>query len=434
MKTPWAYLSAMEDGGQAPEGSEEQWRVPADEAISQALGQVPRKLLVAGVCEPLASLDAPVGCLAPIEQAPPCPSPSAAGLALSAADISPGDRVLVQGRAVGWLGLAAGALADGGVVRVEEEHEELRARWRSSRPFRMRDDVRLGDGPTATETGFDRVLAWDPGKGASRRLPRRLDEQGSVLIARADTDGPRLSRIVHHGDAETTLSLTGLEPSEARAPGRNVTTAGDVLRQEAILAAAWTGRRPDGLAREVGLSVDETIDKALAEQGLIRRTPERAAAARVGFHLGYTQQMLGNQREAVGAYSASIEVLPTAEAYTFRGWVRSQQDELAEAIEDCRRAIDEDPTLGNPYNDIGAYRLEQGRPAEAIEWFEKAIDAERYASPEFPYLNKARAHLMLDDPSEARRALVDALELRPGFDPARRLLDRIDRGPDELGA
>jgi protein-L-isoaspartate O-methyltransferase len=385
--------------------------------------------LVPGVCEPLAPLDAPVGCLSPVEQAPPCPSPSAAGLVLAAADLSPGDRILVQGRAVGWLALAAAALVDDAIVHVEEEHENLRARWRSARPFRMSDDVRLDDGPEAGPSGFDRVIAWNPGRGASRRLPDRVDGDGSVLFASADPDEPTLARIVVQGDAETTLTLTELQPPAD--DGDLVPTAGDLLRQETILASAWTGERPAGLAREIGLSVDETIEQALVDQGLVRRAPERAAAARLGFHLGYAQQTLGNLDEARRAYTASAEVLPTAEAYTFRGWVRSQQDDLAEAIEDCRRAIDEDPSLGNPYNDIGAYRLEQGRPAEAIEWFEKALEADRYASPEFPYLNMARAHLMLDEPGQARQALLGALELRPGFEPARRLLDRIDRGPGD---
>jgi Tfp pilus assembly protein PilF/protein-L-isoaspartate O-methyltransferase len=423
----------MADGGQAPEEADAPWRAPASDRVTEALGQVPRRLLVPGVCEPLADLDAPVGCLSPVEQAPPCPSPSAASLLLEAADISAGDRVLVQGRAVGWLGLAAGALAEGGVVHVEEEHEALGARWRSARPFRMRDDVRLTGATSSEDTDFDRVVAWSPGPGANRRLPGRLDETGSVLIAQPDPEEPRLARVVRQGEADTTMTLTELALPGVPAASEAAPTAGDLLRQEALLAAAWTGERSSRVAREVGLSVDETIGQALADQGLVRRAPERAAAARLAFHLGYTQQTTGHLDQALEAYAASVEVLPTAEAYTFRGWVHSLRDELSAAIEDCQRAIDEDPSLGNPYNDIGTYRLEQGHPSEAIDWFEKALDADRYASPEFPYLNMARAYLALDEPGEARGALLEALELRPGFEPARRLLERIDEGPDGVG-
>lgn len=212
LKTPAPYSSPMADGGPTAQPADAHWRVPPTEAIRQALDQVPRKLLVPGVCEPLAPLDAPVGCLSPVEQAPPCPSPSAAGLVLAAADLSPGDRILVQGRAVGWLALAAAALVDDAIVHVEEEHENLRARWRSARPFRMSDDVRLDDGPEAGPSGFDRVIAWNPGRGASRRLPDRVDGDGSVLFASADPDEPTLARIVVQGDAETTLTLTELQP------------------------------------------------------------------------------------------------------------------------------------------------------------------------------------------------------------------------------
>lgn len=409
------------------------FRGPVGDRVRDAIGQVPRNLLTPGVCKPLADLDAPVGCLSPIEQAPPCPSRSAAALVLEALDPGPGDRVLVQGRAVGWLGLILARLVEDGTVRIEEEHESLRARWRSTRPFRRQDSVRLADAGEPSKPGVDKVLAWAPGRQAARRLPRRLDEEGTVLLAHPDPEEPELARIVRQGDAETTLDLTEQVPRPRGVEVEAAPSAGDVLRQEAVLAVAWTGDRPEGLAREIGLSVDETIGEGLAGQGLVRQAPERAAAARVAFHLAYTHQMLGNLEPAAEAYSASIEVLPTAEAYTFRGWVRSQQDRLEEAIEDCRRAIDEDPTLGNPYNDIGAYRLEQGRPSEALEWFRKAVEAERYSSPEFPYLNMARAHLMLDEEDQARQALEEALDVRPGFEPARRLLDRIDGPADEFG-
>ncbi len=422
----------MDEDARSVDGpsDEDAWRVPVDAEIQQALLRTPRKLLVPGVCEPMATLDAPVGCLSPLEPAPPCPSPAAAGLLLQAADLSPGDRVLVQGRGIGWIALAASVLTKEAMVWVEEEHEGLRARWREAHPFRMRDSIRLKDAGRASNANVDRVIAWNPGGGASDRLPRRLDEEGSILLAASDPEDPKLERIVRQGEAEATLSLTELAPGTGTGPGAGAApagTVGDLLRQESLLASAWTDERPPGLAREIGLSVDETIGRALAERRLTGRVPERAAAARIAFHLGYTHQTLGNLQDAAEAYTASSRALATAEAYTFRGWVRSHQDRISEAIEDCRRAIDEDPTLGNPYNDIGAYRLEQNRPREAIEWFEKAVEAERYASPEFPYLNMARAHLLLDEPEKARASLHEALDLRPGFQPAQRLLDRIDQ-------
>jgi len=36
------------------------------------------------------------------------------------------------------------------------------------------------------------------------------------------------------------------------------------------------------------------------------------------------------------------------------------QGKLEDAIAECQRAIKIDPDFGNPYNDIGAYMIEQG--------------------------------------------------------------------------
>ncbi|MCU0228257.1 MAG: tetratricopeptide repeat protein, partial [Bryobacterales bacterium] len=76
--------------------------------------------------------------------------------------------------------------------------------------------------------------------------------------------------------------------------------------------------------------------------------------------------MNGRLEDAILLYRESISTLPTAEACTFLGWVYRFQGKLQEAIEECKNAILIDPTLGNPYNDIGAYLIELGRHEEAI--------------------------------------------------------------------
>src|SRR5262245_43618430 len=85
----------------------------------------------------------------------------------------------------------------------------------------------------------------------------------------------------------------------------------------------------------------------------------RAEALRC-WQRGYEAQMQGRLEEAIEHYTRSLEIYPTAEAYTFRGWAHSFQGELDEAIAECQRAIAVDPDYGNPYNDIGAYLIQQG--------------------------------------------------------------------------
>ena len=102
--------------------------------------------------------------------------------------------------------------------------------------------------------------------------------------------------------------------------------------------------------------------------------------------------MNGELDEAVELYKKSIESYPTAEAYTFLGWTYSFMGRLDDAIAECHKAIEVDPTFGNPYNDIGAYLLQKGEVDEAIPWFQRALEAPRYESYCFPHMNLGRAY------------------------------------------
>ena len=109
------------------------------------------------------------------------------------------------------------------------------------------------------------------------------------------------------------------------------------------------------------------------------------------FQKAYEKQMQGDLVSAIDLYKKSIAVLPTAEAHTFLGWTYSFQDRYEEAIEECEKAIREDPDFGNPYNDIGVYLIERGRYDEAIPYLQRALKAKRYESLHYPHFNLGRA-------------------------------------------
>ncbi|MGH7751082.1 MAG: tetratricopeptide repeat protein [Candidatus Dormibacteria bacterium] len=115
-----------------------------------------------------------------------------------------------------------------------------------------------------------------------------------------------------------------------------------------------------------------------------------SGAAAELFERAHDLQMAGDLEEALELYTRSIELHPTAEAYTFRGWTHGCRGELEEAIADCHRAIETDPELGNPYNDIGAYLIQLGRADEAVPWLLKATTAPRYEARAYPWANLAR--------------------------------------------
>jgi Tfp pilus assembly protein PilF len=132
--------------------------------------------------------------------------------------------------------------------------------------------------------------------------------------------------------------------------------------------------------------------------------------------------------DAIITLTRSIELFPTAEAHTFRGWAFSHQDRIDEAIAECKLAIAVDPTFGNPYNDIGAYLIQQGKYDEAIPWLEHAIKAERYEARVFPWANLGRIYAARGERTQAISCFRKALEEQPGYQPAYQMLERLIAG------
>jgi Tfp pilus assembly protein PilF len=98
---------------------------------------------------------------------------------------------------------------------------------------------------------------------------------------------------------------------------------------------------------------------------------------------------------------------------------------LDDAIEECHKAIAQDPDFGNPYNDIGAYLIEKGELDEAITWFQKALQARRYESPAFPHLNLGRVYERKGQWTEAIDSYKKALVLNPNYALAKKALGRL---------
>jgi tetratricopeptide (TPR) repeat protein len=121
------------------------------------------------------------------------------------------------------------------------------------------------------------------------------------------------------------------------------------------------------------------------------------------FKAAYEAQMRGELDEAADLYKQSLAAYPTAEAHTFLGWTYSFMSLTDEAIAECHQAIEVDPDFGNPYNDIGAYLIEQGALAAAVPWLKRALSAPRYEAYFYPHFNLGRVY-------EAQRRYFDALD------------------------
>jgi tetratricopeptide (TPR) repeat protein len=143
------------------------------------------------------------------------------------------------------------------------------------------------------------------------------------------------------------------------------------------------------------------------------------------FNEAYQLQRKGELEKAADCYKKSIECYPTAEAYTFLGWTYSFMGRLDDAIEQCHKAIEIDPTFGNPYNDIGAYLLQKGEIDEAIPWLQRALQATRYESYHYPHVNLGRAYEAKRDWLRAKDEYRKALDIEKDYTPAAQGLARI---------
>ncbi|MBI2839513.1 MAG: tetratricopeptide repeat protein [Acidobacteria bacterium] len=154
---------------------------------------------------------------------------------------------------------------------------------------------------------------------------------------------------------------------------------------------------------------------------------ERKRAAWKLFKKAYRAQMNGDLDIALLLYRQSIELFPTAEAYTYLGWAHSFKKRFEQAIDLCKQAIEIDPDFGHPYNDIGAYLIELDRLDEAIPWLEKAMEAPRYDARHYPYFNLGRLYAAKEMYNRALEMFRRALEVKPDYEAAAQAADRLKR-------
>ena len=142
--------------------------------------------------------------------------------------------------------------------------------------------------------------------------------------------------------------------------------------------------------------------------------PVRAEAMTL-FNEAFEAQQAGDYDKAVRLYKKSVEVFPTAEAYTFLGWTYSFRGDYDLAITECLAAIAVDPTFGNPYNDIGSYLIAKGNLYDCVRWFKLAMNAARYEARAYPHFNLAHVYEKRGRLLEAAKHYGLALKEQPNY-------------------
>ncbi len=108
-----------------------------------------------------------------------------------------------------------------------------------------------------------------------------------------------------------------------------------------------------------------------------REDRDAIAEAVIHWQNGNVLHRSGRYEEAAEQFQQSIDAYPTAEGHTFLGWSLSELGRLEDAIAECKEAISLDADYGNPYNDIGVYLFQLGRPVESVPCLGKAITGKR---------------------------------------------------------
>ena len=159
------------------------------------------------------------------------------------------------------------------------------------------------------------------------------------------------------------------------------------------------------------------------EQEIITNPDKREAVAL--FNEAYSAQMAKDYKTAIKLYKRSIEVFPTAEAYTFLGWTYSFEGQYDLAIAECLAAIAVDAAFGNPYNDIGSYLIAKGNYYDCVRWFKLAINATRYEARAYPHFNLAHVYEKRGKLLEAARHYGLALDEQPNYMQAYKALRKL---------
>jgi len=140
---------------------------------------------------------------------------------------------------------------------------------------------------------------------------------------------------------------------------------------------------------------------------------------------GMRKIKLGRDEDAIGDCSKAIELDPSnASAYIARGYAKLRLERHEDAIEDFDRAIELDPFDCSAYSNRGFARQELGRLEEAIEDYDGAIGLDPNCATASH--NRKAAEKALSSSAKAIREPEKALEIDP---PPSCLCDAPGQGP-----
>ena len=291
------------------------------------------------------------------------------------------------------------------------------------------------------ENGFDRILSTGMFPALPLSLMMRVQNEGYAVLPIENEGRSMLQLIQHHGEGELMSQWIACwdvdawsdEVLIALETGAAVEELDSYLEGVKEIEYAWCGANavptrdrfgPDrmlDMVERVWFSIDPVhSDIPEGENGGLRE-----CLADDLFRMGHVLVQMGIFELAAEHLGEAFRLAPTAESATFVGWAMNEMDDAWAALGWCRKAIETDERLGNPWNDIGAILLQMEQPTAAVPWLAAATRSQRYDAPGHPWSNLARAHEALGNKIAAFDAARTALEHSPDDDNCLRIIDEI---------
>ena len=291
------------------------------------------------------------------------------------------------------------------------------------------------------ENGFDRILSTGMFPALPLSVMMRVQEEGYAVLPIENEGRSMLQLIQHHGEGELMSQWVACwdvdawsdEVLVALETGAAVECNESALKGPKEIERAWCEANsiptrdrfgPDrmlDMVERVWFSIDPVhSDIAEGEFGGLRENLSDDL-----FRMGHVLLQMGIFELATEHLGEAFRLAPTAESATFVGWALNEMDDAWGALGWCRKAIETDERLGNPWNDIGAILLQMEQPTAAIPWLAAATRSQRYDAPGHPWSNLARAHEALGNKMAAFDAARTALEHSPDDDNCLRIIDDL---------
>ncbi|WP_401743334.1 type IV pilus biogenesis/stability protein PilW [Stenotrophomonas geniculata] len=131
--------------------------------------------------------------------------------------------------------------------------------------------------------------------------------------------------------------------------------------------------------------------------------------------LAARDMQVGNLDAAERKAREALKLAPESpDALLLMAGIDERRGRTQQAGESFRRAAEQAPQRGDVLNNYGAWLCQQGRPAESLAWFDRALQAPGYATPAEAQANAGGCALDAGQLERAERDLRAALSTLPG--------------------